>query len=199
MGVSAKVGEREAGADEALVSRFADAWQAIPTEAKTEALNGGWYRESRRTARALARRHHVTLATAAGVIAALSPRIPWANNIRWAEAILRDVDAPVGGYPANALKARRIRLGERPLAVLGGEKVRAFYRAIMGDSDSAVIDVWMLRVAGVQPPQREGKGQTVSFDYAALTEALKAAARAVGVPVADFQAIVWTHARGGAS
>lgn len=165
-----------------------EAWGLVPEETKTEALNGGWYRESRRTARALARKHGVTLATAAGVIAALSPRIRWGTNVLGADMILGGSDSGPG-FNTNVEKACRIRDGEKPLSVLGGPKVRAFYRAIMGDKDAAVIDVWMWRAIGVAPG---------SVPYHKAEEALRSAANRCGVSVSDFQAIVWTQVRGGA-
>lgn len=163
-------------------------WGLVDDETKTEALNGGWYRESRRVARKLSKKHGTSLATAAGVIAALSPRMRWNANVAGADAILGGSDEGPG-FSSNVAKAVRIRNGEKPLAVLGGDKVRAFYRAIMGDKDAAVVDVWMYRAMGVLPEE---------MSYADAEEALRAAAEKAGVAVADFQAIVWTQARGGA-
>ncbi len=165
-----------------------EAWGLVPAEERTQALNGGWYRESRRTARALARKHDTTLATAAGVIAALSPRIRWRENVLGADHILGGADSGPG-FNRNVEKACRIRDGERPLSVLGGPKVTAFYRAIMGDKEAAVIDVWMWRAMGIKPGE---------VPYAVAEACLREAAAKAGVSVSDFQAIVWTHVRGGA-
>ncbi len=165
-----------------------EAWGLVPDEAKTEALNGGWYRESRRTARSLARKHNATLATSAGVIAALSPRIRWSTNVLGADHILGGGNEGPG-FNTNVEKACRIRDGERPLSVLGGPKVTAFYRAIMGDKDAAVIDVWMWRAIGVAPG---------SMPYEQAADILRSCAAQAGVTVSDFQAIVWTQVRGGA-
>lgn len=164
-----------------------EAWGLVPAEAKTAQLNGGWYRESRRVARALARKHECTLSTAAGVIAALSPRIRWNTNVQGADFILGGGNEGPG-FNTNVEKACRIRDGERPLTVLGGPKVTAFYRAIMGDKDAAVIDVWMWRAMGAAPG---------TMKYEEAEAALRAAAEKSGVAVADFQAIVWTYIRGG--
>ncbi len=165
-------------------------WEELDRETRTEALNGRWYRESRRVSRALARKHGVTLSVAAGTIAALSPRVQWKANVRGADALLGGApDTEVAGFDANKAKARRIMGGERPLDVLGGDKVRAFYRAIMGDENAAVIDVWMWRAIGVAPG---------GMRYADAEAALREAAAAAGVAVADFQAVVWSKVRGGA-
>lgn len=172
------------------VESLMEHYGTVPEEVRTEALNGKWYRESKRTARALARKHGTTLATAAGVIAALSPRISWSVNVRAADLVLEGVrdTTQVAGFDSNVEKAFRIADGERPLKVLGGPKVTAFYRAIMGDEDAAVVDVWMWRAMGVAP---EG------MSYAEAEQALREAARLAGLPVTTFQAIVWTRVRGG--
>jgi hypothetical protein len=166
-----------------------EAWGMVPAEAKTQALNGGWYRESRRTARALARKHGVTLSCSAGVIAALSPRIKWNSNVLGADHILGGGDTGPG-FNRNVEKACRIRDGERPLRVLGGPKVTAFYRAIMGDQNAAVIDVWMWRAMGLAPGE---------LKYEEAEAVLRRAAEQAGVSVSSFQALVWTQVRGGAT
>jgi hypothetical protein len=164
-----------------------DTWGLISDDEKTAALNGGWYRQARRAARKLSAKHGCTLAVAAGVVAALSPRVRWSANINGADHILGGGDAGPG-FNRNVEKACRIRDGERPLDVLGGPKVTAFYRAIMGDEEAAVIDVWMWRALGMEPnsvPYEDAKAIVVS------------AAKAAGVSTTTFQALVWTHVRGG--
>jgi hypothetical protein len=150
----------------------------------------GWYRNSRRTARRLARQYGGGLGRAAGIIAALSPQVQWKVNVRMAEDMLRDGWATGQTY-ANLLKAERILQGERPLTVLGGPKVRAFYRAMMGDEDAAVIDTWMLQAIGW-----ERKGVSLR-QYERCAAALRAAAAQTGLTTAGFQAVVWTQVRGG--
>lgn len=158
----------------------------------TAQLEGGaWYRESRRQARRIARAAGVTMAQAAGVLAAISPRMRWSANVDLAERICAG-EQVVGVFGANLAKAHRIMAGERPLDVLGGDKVRAFYRAIMGDGDAVVIDVWMLRAV-------EWTKKTLTpREYERVADSLREAAEAAGVDPADFQAIIWCQVRGGA-
>jgi len=171
-------------AERALVAHYRDA------DEDTEQLGAGWYRGSRIVARSISRSTGVSLSTAAGVLAAVSPRLRWSSNVAVAEALC--AGKPVTGvFRANLAKAERILEGNRPLAVLGGDKVRAFYRAIMGDPDAVVLDVWMMRAAGWT------KASLSSREYEALSEALRSAAARVGLDPADFQAVVWTHVRGG--
>lgn len=161
------------------------------TESTAQLEGGEWYRKSRLVAKNLARSHGCTLATAAGVLAAISPRMRWGANIRLASAILAG-EQVTGVFGQNLVKAHRIMAGEKPLSVLGGDKVRAFYRAIMGDESSVVIDVWMLRAAGWD------KRTLTPREYERVAASLTEAAKAVGVSPADFQAIVWTQVRGSA-
>lgn len=158
----------------------------------TAQLEGGtWYRKSRKAARTIAADTGCTLSQAAGVLAAISPRMTWKANKRLAAIICAGGEVS-GVFGANLAKARRIMNGEKPLSVLGGDKVRAFYRAIMGDEDAVVLDVWMLRAAQWQ------KKSLTHREYEEVANALREAARAANVNPADFQAIVWTQIRGGA-
>lgn len=160
-------------------------------EASEHDAAAGWYRESRRFARQLSREYGGGLGRAAGVIAALSPQVQWSRNKAMACDMLRDGWA-TGQTGANLLKAWRIREGERPLRVLGGPKVTAFYRAMMGDEDAAVIDTWMLTALGM--PERRG---VTPRQYEQCAAALRAAASYTELTTAQFQAVVWTQVRGG--
>lgn len=148
-----------------------------------------WYWESRRFARQLSREHDVTMAQSAGVIAGMSPNTGWKANKTMARAIVSGSGRP--GFKKNVAKCERILAGERPLSVLTGPKVRAFYRAIMGDETAAVIDIWMLRAAGwprdtISPSQ-----------YERVASALREAASLHDMGVATFQARVWNVVRTG--
>lgn len=170
-----------------LARRLVAWWRAADKAARTAGVQ--WYREARRIARRLARTHGTTVATAAGVIAALSPRLTWSYNVIAADAMLAKVPKVPGVFEASKAKAHRIIAGERPLDVLRGPKVRAFYRALMGDRDAAVVDVWTARAAGVQdaPNERE---------YAQVAQALRMGADEVGVSTSELQAAVWVAIRG---
>lgn len=148
-----------------------------------------WYRGARREARRISRDHCVTLSVAAGMLAAYSPRVRWQTNLRLAEETARDGQPTTGNMRRSRESALRILDGERPLVVLRGPKTRAFYRAIMGDHDAAVLDVWMLRAMGVDKPPSAAR-------YLELSEVLREAARRAGESTATFQAVVWTRVRG---
>lgn len=170
-------------------------------EADRETRRAGrhWYDSAEAEARAIAAELPSGLGkvAAAGILAALSPRAQWSVNVRWAwvVAIRRSYHAftltpPAVGLPLGRKAAWGIAWGEPPSAHLRGPKVRAFWRAIAGDRDAAVIDIWMLRAMGIETP-------TVSpAQYERCAEALREAARRVRVPTRDFQATIWMQIRG---
>lgn len=73
--------------------------------------------------------------------------------------------------------------------MLGGPKVRAFYRALVGMESAVVLDVHMLRIIGESESPKPPK-------YAAIADTLARAAHSVGVKPAPFQAALWIHVRG---
>jgi len=74
---------------------------------------------------------------------------------------------------------------------LKGLKTNAFARAIAGDTDAVVIDVWMMRAAGMETDS-PNKGQ-----YLALSEAVREVASQFGITPRTAQALIWIITRGG--
>lgn len=170
-----------------LLKHYADADEA------TREAGRVWYAGAEREARELSRKagRGIGPVACAGVLAALSPRAQWSVNVRWARAIVdAERDCPKVGLGNGRAKAWAIRNGERPDAVLRGPKVRAFWRAMTGDPDAAVIDVWMLRAMGIESASVTPKV------YEECATALREASAACGESVRDFQAIVWMQIRG---
>ena len=158
------------------------------SDARTRDTGRQWYAVARTTAEAYARQYGVDTCTAAGIIAALSPRQTWAHNLVMARQCLARETLRGLGDPIR--KACAIRDGAAPLDVLRGDKVRAFYRAICGDACAVVLDVWMLRAAGVVTAKPTPK------QYQDIAECLTREALSVGESPVDFQAIVWCQIRG---
>ena len=159
-------------------------------------LGASWYGDARETAHRLAAEYGATLDTAAGIIAALSPRQTWSGNVRAAETLLAayalGLELPAVGLRRNAAKAWRIAAGEDPDAVLSGPKVRSFFRNILGDPDAVTVDTWAARVAG------ETRATFTPAQYGRLAAAYRAAAAALGLAPAIVQATTWIHVRGAA-
>ncbi len=172
-----------------MVQKLVDAWSRATDEERE--LGAEWYAAQRARISRMARNFDCSRACAAGVVAALSPRLRWSVNVRAAETLLSGT-TPSGVFKASLRKAQRILAGEKPLKVLSGPKVRAFYRALMGDESAAVVDVWVARAVGWT---KEIKGKT----YDRIARALAKAAEIVGVAVAKLQAVAWVVVRGSAS
>lgn len=140
------------------------------------AIGYGWYARARDLAEELAFQystkewfddgedsfHAWEVERAAGVIAAISPRLAWRKNVEYARLAYMTFDGMLregvttrmtpdeaaayfaGMIPtlnANARKAYRILSGESSEDVLGGPKVRAFYFTIVNPSDPRAVVV----------------------------------------------------------
>lgn len=152
-----------------------------------------WYAEAHDVAADIATEYNVSVGTAAGVIAALSPRCPWERNVKYAWQLFETGDAPV--MFTSKRKALRIKNGEAALDVLAGNKVVAFYHNIMNPSsgrdvcvDSHACDTAVGRK--LTDPERkqvmERKG-----GYSAVAEAYRTVADEFGLIPAQAQAIIW--------
>jgi hypothetical protein len=160
----------------------------------------GWYAHARSLVFELSMAFGTTEQIVAGVLAALSQRTQWSTNIDRATRVL-DGDNDPGGLPAAADKAIRIRNGEDPETVLGERayKVKAFYRALLGDDDAAVIDTWMLDALDwykVSKVTGERYQSYTALQYQRLVDVLRAEAQRVGLAITEYQATVWCVIRG---
>ena len=165
-----------------------------------------WYQRASDAASIIASKYALSADIVAGVIAALSPSNRWERNVSDADLLCRSYvlgghtaadKVKVSTYGANKVKALRILAGESPLDVLGGLKVRAFYRCIIGDESAVCIDghayaVWAgERIPTTQTPKIGAKlYASIASDY------IRAADTINGILSADYsaaqiQAIVW--------
>lgn len=158
-----------------------------------------WYADAQRAIMAMAATHGRTVETVAGVVAALSPRTAWSQNLAAADRILADREARVG-TGGNRRKARAIVDGADPMAVLvnngssTGHKVRAFYMNLIGHHDHVTVDVWAWRAA-TGGDERIKRLDSAAW-YGAVARAYARAAAARGLAPAVFQAVVWCEVRG---
>lgn len=148
-----------------------------------------WYPSAERVVSALAEDFAQPIPQVAGIVAALSPQTKWRQNIESARSVLSG-QGRIMGYGANRNKAKRIAEGQPALAVLGGDKVTAFWANLYGSRTAVTIDVWAQRAATGRdlPLAKGGK-------YRRLVRAYTAAAEIVGEVPRDFQAIVWLATR----
>lgn len=180
---------------------YGTAWSAAWTIAEAATGRARWARMSDAARREAA-------VTVAGVLAALSPRCQWSTNVAWAAALVGAAwsggEVPRVHTKTMRRQAWRIALGEHPLAVLRGPKVRAFWANITGDVDAVTVDVWAVRAARGAVPSVGARGRLVWDDdgavsareYAAYADVYRRAARRLGVTPRECQAAVWVHIRG---
>lgn len=148
-----------------------------------------WYFEAQEVAEDVAEILGVDLERGASIVSAFSPRERWASNVAKAYAFAND--KPVKGLTNN------LRMAERALVdgfdALKGLKTNAFARAIAGDTDAVVIDVWMMRAAGMDTDS-PNKSQ-----YALVSEAVRSVASQFGITPRTAQALIWIIVRGSAA
>jgi hypothetical protein len=147
-----------------------------------------WYHEAQDVAQEVANNLNASLEIGAGVVSAFSPRERWSSNIT--KAVSFSLGKSVTGLTNNLKMANAVLDGG--IDALNGLKTNAFARAIAGDTEAVVIDVWMMRAAEMlsdSPTQ----GQ-----YLALTKAVNKVAGEFGLTPRTAQALIWIVARGSA-
>ena len=152
---------------------------ATPADIATAAT---WYVEAEAIAREIA--DDVTVG--ASVIAAFSPRQRWATNVRMARAFMACEEVRTLGnnlrMAANALNSG--------FDALKGPKTNAFARAIAGDTEAVVIDVWMMRAAGFESDSPN------LTQYRMATDAVNRVAGEWDIDPRTMQALIWILIRG---
>jgi len=145
-----------------------------------------WYMDAERVAAQVARNLDSTLEVGATVVSAFSPRERWTNNV--AKAISFSLGNNIPGFKNNMVMANNaIAFG---YDALKGLKTNAFARAIAGDEQAVVIDVWMLRAVGIE------KKTPNQSTYNELANAVKKVAFDFGMTPRAMQALIWIMIRG---
>ena len=159
-----------------------------------------WYSEAQDIATVIGRlggfKNHQALFVGAGVLAALSPQVEWGDNIQWAiQLVVKGIRKQTH---ANHNKALRILQGEKPNDVLGGFKVRAFYKAIVAPNGSGepVVDRHALAIyMGRNVVEKELHYLQSPIIMARLQGAYKRASNKLGIHHHELQAITWLEWR----
>lgn len=149
-----------------------------------------WYPEAHQVAASQAGTYGVTIEVAAGVLAALSPRLGWGPNVMLAERMLATGGTlDRGGLGRSLAQARAIHAGADPDEVLRGPKTHAFYHAILtaGDSETPVID----RHAWDMLTGRRGAPPPTNRQYRDAAAKMRRAAEILGVTAHQAQAVTW--------
>lgn len=167
-----------------------------------------WYNRANRVAATIASEHGISLETAAGVIAALSPNNRWERNIVDAENVIRAFS--IGGAEEaenvrvctyGKMRTKAIQILEATsivdhASILNGRKITAFYECIIGRTDAVCIDghaysIWFGdRLTMKQVPNIGKKlyAEIVS-DYVQAARILSA--NGTSVTAFEVQAITW--------
>lgn len=145
-----------------------------------------WYREANAYAASLDN----DVERAAGVMAAISPMMPWPRNKILAAEIYNGRQG--GCLPDNWVKARRILDGEAPLDVLSGDKVVAFFHNIMLSPEYVTIDRHAIDIAIGRPLSNKERSVWLGKrKRAVLVKAYENAAKIAGVSAFEIQAVTW--------
>ena len=148
-----------------------------------------WYVDAEKIALEVARNLNTTLEVGASVVSAFSPRERWSSNVE--KAIAFSLGQKVTGLSNNLKMAEAsLHLG---FDALRGPKTNAFARAIAGDENAVVVDVWMMRAALLQV-DNPNKTQ-----YAEISQAIKRVALIHQMTPRTTQALIWILVRGSAS
>ena len=147
-----------------------------------------WYPEAQVIAQDIANIMGTSVEVGASVISSFSPRESWKSNIGKAYRFANGEDVP--GLGMNMAMA--VASTFKGFDALKGQKTNAFARAIAGDSDAVVIDVWMMRAARLHT-DKPNKTQ-----YAELSRAVVNVAVSMGISPRTCQALIWILIRGGA-
>ena len=152
-------------------------------------LAAKWYLDAETVAREVATNLGVSLEIGATVVSAFSPRERWSRNV--SNAITFSLGEEVRGVLGN-----NVRMANAALTLgydaLKGQKTNAFARAIAGNENAVVIDVWMLRALGIE------KKSPTQAQYKVMADAVTAVATKHGMTPRAMQALIWIVVRGSA-
>jgi len=158
------------------------------TEADLRAAHA-WYNDAHAFADSLTGiRPEWSMQVAASVVSAFSPRVTWAHNK--AKALQYAQGITPRGLRSHVDAADRCVV--EGFNGLRGPKTNAFARAIAGDDNAVVVDVWMCRAAGL------AKDAPTVTEYRAIADAVRtlAATPTVCMAPATLQALLWIIVRG---
>lgn len=175
---------------------------------RTRALRAArWYDDAGAWCSLLDADFELAPGTAAGYVAALSPLNSWdvqlshtppsiAACVQLLKSGRRAHEGIRGpGFFANRDKAARILSGEAPLDVLGGDKVRSFYRNLTGDFSTVTIDRHAVAIAGYSGKGLSAAGVPTSKLYARISFAFRMAGERLEMTGPEIQALTWCYWR----
>ena len=171
-----------------------------------ERIDGAnWYKSAHKIALNLADNYGLTLQTAAGVIASLSPRNKWSRNVIDAENLIetfvRDPESAVNikvcTFNKNKEKALKILRNNQDFftdntrEILSGPKLNEFFNCILGVEDDVCIDGHAYCIFnGSRTSLKDVPSIGVKLRKEIKSDFRKAAAK-FNISAAEMQAITW--------
>jgi hypothetical protein len=132
---------------------------------------------------------------AAGIIAALSPRVQWSYNVKLARRAFAERGEMVGGgLSGNLAKANAIYHGADVLATLKAPKTMAFAATIADPAEPTlvVVDRHAVSVAlGRCSTDADTNALSLQGRYELFADAYRRAAKRAGISPAEMQATTW--------
>jgi len=133
---------------------------------------------------------------ASAIVAQYSENASWAANM--ARAMNYFTGKPTGAFKATDARTKAIAESDDPLSMVKGPKINNFVRAILGYDrfpDAVAVDRWAARIAlGTDDKNVASKILDRAGGYEALADAYRDAARQLGIPPSELQAVTWVHA-----
>lgn len=150
-----------------------------------------WYSRANAEARIL----HDKPSVGCAAVAALSPGLRWERNIEAARRVIdgESLDGLGVRWYDGVRKAERIVAGEKPLDVLRGNKVRAFYRCIINPKNSrdVCLDGHAYAIWAGRRMNLLDVPNITDRMYSAISEDYRQAAELIGILPNQIQAITW--------
>ena len=160
-------------------------------------LNQGltWYNRAYNECLLLSQVFEIPLPKVVGVVAAISPRNKWNNNLKDAWNLLDkpSLSTKVSTFMGQRKKALDILACDGDdltiMKILGGQKTKNFYNNILHHvtSEAVTVDVWAFRSVGLPPTTKNFR--FVEVAYRELANELK-------MQPHQLQAVVWGVVRG---
>lgn len=166
-------------------------WLNVATPAE-ERQGRHWYENALADCQRNLKETDVPLEEFVAVVAILSPRMRWSNNLKAAVSLINHgPDYPTPAYRRNRVIATKFLLSG-DYSLINGPKVNAFFHTIMDPwYEEPVLDSWALRAAGVFDNMRKlrvNEREAISVTY-------KEIAADYGWPVSHIQAVTWVAVR----
>lgn len=201
----------------AMRAKLEAAYAALPpvSEFTAAALAGAakrhWYTDA---GRAIAARYGADAPRFTALLAALSPRVSVAVNVRnatavfklWAErgrptdkvAILATIREGIPGELLRSWINNCVRALSSDAPQLSGPKVDSFMRNLLGDAEEVTIDAWMIAFAGTSARMHNGasgRGPGKTPAYTAMAVKVREAARMLRWSAPQTQAAIWAFTK----